>query len=183
MRTEMTLKLLSQELQTCFGDLHKACRKVGVSVYFVERWKKDDPEAAAVLDEAQRVGFMGLESAAIERAVHGVEKGVWYKGELVGTEKQYSDGLLQTLMKARLPQYSGDENVRNVFNGPTQINVMPRANTYEEWLKMKEITLERRDALPAPASPGVPVPEVFQGDYVEVEDVPATASPFAGVDL
>jgi hypothetical protein len=62
-----------------------------------------------------------------------------------------------------------------VFNGPTQINVMPRAETYEEWLKMKDITLNRRDnpQLPAPA---VSVPEVLQGDYVDV-------SPFEGVDL
>lgn len=39
------------------------------------------------------------------RAVEGVERGVWFQGEQVGTEKQYSDALLAKMMDVHAPEY------------------------------------------------------------------------------
>lgn len=172
MRTDAKLKEICDNLRQTCGDLHVSARRAGVSIDFLTKWMRDDKAAAEEVEEAQRVGWMALESAAIERAVHGVEKGVWFKGEKVGVELQYSDALLVKLMEARIPAYNKKE-AGNTFNGPTQINIMPRANNFEEWLGMKKLTLEERDkaALPAPK-----VPEILQGDYVEVtEDRPLAA--------
>jgi hypothetical protein len=156
-----------------------------VSPMFVQQWMKDDADFAAAITEAERVGALSLQSAAIKRAVHGVEKGVYFKGERVDTEVQYSDGLLTTLLKARLPETFGAEAAEargNTFNGPTQINIMPRADTYDQWLAMKDATLQRRDALDAAdaAAKALPAPDVTL-EAVAVHRI--MSSPFEGLGL
>lgn len=168
MRTASTLSALVAELSANCGDMFEACRSVGVSTIFVSQWRKDDKQVDADLSEAERVGSMRLESEAIRRAVHGVEKGVYYKGEKVDTEVVYSDGLLQTVLKARLPAYKTGEGGGTTFTGPTQINIMPRATNYDEWLAMKDATTNRK-ALPAPEAvedaefTAVPASPQFEG--------------------
>lgn len=151
MRTQSKLDELVQALQRNCGDLFDACRQCAVSPVFVRTWMKDDTEVHAAIVEAERVGALALQSEAIRRAVQGVEKGVYFKGERVDTETVYSDGLLQTLLKGRLPETFGKdgEGGGNTFNGPTQINIMPRADTYDQWLAMKDATLKRRDEMDA----------------------------------
>ena len=170
MRTDAVLKEICDQLRQSCGDLHASCRRAGVSIDFVTNWIKDDREAAASIEEAQRVGYMGLESAAIQRGVHGVEKNVYYKGAVVGTETQYSDTLLVKLMEARIPAYNKKESSQNTFNGPTQINIMPRAENFDQWLEMKKATLADREA--SKALPAPKVPEILQGDYIDVTPRP-----------
>lgn len=166
-RTATTLSALVAELSANCGDMFEACRAVGVSTMFVTQWRKDDKEVDAELAEAERVGSMRLESEAIRRAVHGVTKGVYYKGERVDDEVVYSDGLLQTVMKARLPQYAAKgEGGGATFNGPTQINIMPRADNYEQWLAMKDATTNRK-ALPKPEPA-----EVIEAEFAPVPNSP-----------
>jgi hypothetical protein len=188
MRTQVKLDELVHALQSNCGDMFDACRRCSVSLVFVQAWMKDDKDVAAALIEAERVGALALQSAAIQRAVHGVEKGVYFKGERVDSEIQYSDGLLQTLLKARLPETFGKEGegAGNTFNGPTQINIMPRANTYDEWLQMRDKTLDRRDKMDAADKAegrlegGRPSPLL---PYIELEAVPVPAAPFEGLGL
>lgn len=168
MRTDDNLREICDQLRQSCGDFHASCRRAGLSTDFVVRWMKDDKEAASQIEEAQRIGWMGLESEAIRRAVTGVEKGVYYKGEKVDTEIQYSDTLLAKLLEARVSAYNKKEGSTNTFNGPTQINIMPRAETYEQWLEMKQATLTRNDEKPALPAPSVQIPEILQGEYVEV---------------
>jgi hypothetical protein len=124
-----------------------ACRQCAVSPVFVRTWMKDDKDVAAAITEAERVGALALQSAAIQRAVHGVEKGVYFKGERVDTEIQYSDGLLTTLLKGRLPEVFGKEaeGGLSIAGNNVQVNIMPRANSYDEWLAMRDSTLNKRD--------------------------------------
>lgn len=170
MRTDEKLEEICDRLETNCGDIHEAARYCGVSPNFVYSWIKDDKVAAERFREAQRVGYGGLESEAIRRAVRGVEKDVYYKGEVVGHETVYSDGLLGKLMEARLPEYSKKEGGNN-FLGPTQINIMPRADTYEDWLAMRDQTLNRGNSEPIRAIEGPKIPEILQGDFVEINRI------------
>lgn len=171
MRTDENLKAVCDNLRTSYGDFHASCRQAGLSVDFVCNWIKDDSIAAQAIEEAQRVGYMGLESAAIQRGVHGVEKAVYFKGQVVGHEKVYSDSLLSKVMDARIPAYKkGDGGGANTFNGPTQINIMPRAENFDEWLLMKNATLKQRAADKLALAAPTKVPEILQGDYVHVTD-------------
>jgi hypothetical protein len=57
-----------------------------------------------------------IDAAMHARAIDGVEKCIYYKGKVVGTERHYSDTLLVALAKANNPKYrehlSVDANVR-----------------------------------------------------------------------
>lgn len=172
MRNETTLAAVCTELQRNCGDILAACKAVGVSLVFVREWRKDDKEVDAQLTEAEHVGTQGLVSAAIQRAVHGVAKGVYYKGVRVDEELAYSDGLLQTLLKAKIPEFAKEGETGSVNVQVNVANLMPRATSYEQWLEMKSQTL----AAPAQA---LPAPDVIDAEYVEM---PAIQS-FQGIEL
>jgi hypothetical protein len=150
---------------------------------FVRQWVKDDPVAATTLNEAEAVGVQGLYSAAVKRAVDGVEKAVWYKGSIAGYETEYSDSLLTTLLKGKLEAFkAADQQTPQLTVNIA--NLMPRASSYDEWLAMKNETLK---PLPAPV-----LPEALEGELVQAKnDVSEVAQaayffmkpPFDGVDL
>lgn len=179
MRTEPTLAAIATELQRNCGDILAACKAVGVSLIFVNQWRKDDKEVDTRLTEAERVGTQGLVSAAIQRAVHGVPKGIYYQGKWVTDETVYSDGLLQTLLKAKVPEFAKDGDGASVNVQVNVANLMPRANSYDEWLTMKNQTL----ALPPPSDAAkaahfiMAPPDAIEAEYVEI--VPE----FRGIEL
>lgn len=167
MRTELTLASLKEHLQANCGDMLAACKATGVSLIFVEQWRRDDKKVHAELQEAERVGTQGLVSAAIQRAVHGVQEDVYYKGIVVGGKTAYSDSLLTTLLKAKVPEFAKDADGASTNVTVNIANVMPRADNYEQWLQMKDQTVKQL------AKPAVAVEEAV---FEEV-------SPFAGIEL
>ena len=175
MRNEATLEGLARELERNCGDELAAARALGVSLHFVNQWRKDDKIVDERLTEAARVGTQGLVSAAIQRAVHGVKKGVYFKGERVDEELVYSDGLLQTLLKAKVPEFAKEGENGGVQVNVNVANVMPRASSYEEWLSMKTQTL----AKPAQALPAPDNSNIIEAEYAAIEPV----SVFQGIDL
>jgi hypothetical protein len=120
------------------GDLLSACGDLQVSYRHVCLWLQADPEAAGEVKNAQMMGWASLENAAYRRGVHGVEKGVYFKGEKVDSETQYSDTLLSQMLKARVPGY-GDVPVQSGMT--VNVAIMPRAETYEEWVQQRETAL------------------------------------------
>jgi len=58
-----------------------------------------------------------LVAEAIRRGAQGTKKGVWYQGEKVGEEREYSDNLLMFAIKARLPQYKDNSTNVNINAG------------------------------------------------------------------
>lgn len=167
MRTEQVLAVLESELQRNCGDVFAAAQAAGVSLIFVAQWRKDDKIVDDRLTEAARVGAQKLVSAAIQRAVNGVDEDVYYKGAIVGHKTVYSDSLLTTLLKAKVPEF-GKDTESNTNITVNVANVVPRADSYEEWLRMKDATL--KPSLPAPA------PQITDATFTEV-------SIFDGIDL
>lgn len=153
MRTDEKLKTVCDTLRQNFGDLHAAARAAGISPDFLANWCKDDRVAAEQVTEAQRIGWMGLESVLIDRGVNGTQKQVWYKGEVVGYETEYHNALLLKAIEARVPAYKkGEGGGIGTVNGNVYVAQMPRAADYSEWLNMKSLEDERSagNALPAP---------------------------------
>ena len=58
-----------------------------------------------------------LEAEAIRRGITGVDEDVWYKGEIVGAKKKYSDTILHSVLKANKPEKYNESK-----NKPTQTN-------------------------------------------------------------
>lgn len=138
-RTDDSLEALEESLVKNYGDMTSACRELGVSVASVHFWMEDDPNAASRLRLAQQIGWTTIEGAAHQRAIVGVEEDVYYQGEVVGQKRVYSDGLLAQMLKARVKAYSAEES-----QGPkVMVNIMPRADSYEEWVALRQTSLKQ----------------------------------------
>lgn len=161
LRTPACLALLEEALATHCGDMKTACKSVNASPRDVYMWCSADAEVAGRIRAAQQMGWAGLESAAYERAVNGVEKAVYYKGEVVGFETEYSDSLLSLMLKSRVPEYGGEE--RRGSGVTVNVAVMPRASSYEEW------SIQRDKELRALPEPPKMLPVSIEGEWEEVE--------------
>lgn len=170
MRNEATLNAICTELQRNCGDDLAACKAVGVSLLFLNQWRSDDKEVDQQILESARVGVQGLVSAAIQRGVHGVQEDVYYKGSIVGEKTVYSDSLLSTLLKAKVPEFSKDSENGGVHVNVNVANLMPRAETYDQWLEMRRQTL---------ASPDIALAAPLGAIEAEYEEVPNALSRIA----
>lgn len=83
--------------------VHEACRRVGmsdVSAYALRR--RDDAQAFRdAWDAALDYALHRLEQAAIGRALNGVARPVFYKGEQVGEWREYDERLTMFLLRTR----------------------------------------------------------------------------------
>ena len=104
------------------GLVYLALRDVGAPRGQYDAWRKD-PEFLEALEEAKLVYADRLEHELLTRAVEGTEKGVWYKGQRVGSETETHDSLLLAAVRARKPEYRegrdtnvhvGDVNTVNI---------------------------------------------------------------------
>jgi len=92
-----------KKLATC-GNLQVACRALSVSTVTIHRARKYDGAFAEAYDEAMLAAHWTWEAEAVRRGVEGIEKPIYYKGELVDTIKEYSDQLLIFLLKGAFPE-------------------------------------------------------------------------------
>lgn len=107
------------------GSITATCKARKISRQTFYDWQKSDPEFKRVFEnEARPMITTLLEDEAYRRAMKGVPKGIYYKGEKVAIEHEYSDTLLTTLLRANCP-----ERYKNVvdttINGNMNINDMP----------------------------------------------------------
>ena len=112
--------------------------KSGVPLY---RMRKDDPEFAKAWDEAAQVGADILEREALRRAVEGVEKGIYWKGERVDSEREYSDALLIRLLKAHKPdKFADNTKVQGEINVNHGVVILPaKIRNTEEWEQQAQL--------------------------------------------
>lgn len=118
------------------GQIKKSAEAAGYTTsVFLRRLRKEDPEFAQAWDEALEAGIDVLEDEAIRRAHEGIEKDVYYQGEVVGTEVQYSDALLQFILRGNKPEkYRENVNVQGTINHKIGVAVLPlTAPSLEAW--------------------------------------------------
>lgn len=87
------------------GNVSTACDEAGLNRRTAYQWRSDDKEFAAKWDDALNRGLDELESEARRRAFEGIEEPVFYKGEVVGHIRRYSDSLIMFMLKAYRPQF------------------------------------------------------------------------------
>lgn len=81
-----------------------AAQKAGKPFQTFYDWKRDDADFSAKWEHAYSLGTDRMEQEARRRAVEGVDTPVFYKGDLCGVKREYSDNLLTFVMAARDPQ-------------------------------------------------------------------------------
>lgn len=138
--TELTwerFEAICATLHKC-GQKYKSCEAHGFSYQNVidrmsERAKNDDPRWRALWDNSLERYRDDLEAEAHRRAFSGTEEGVWYKGELVGTETKYSDRLMEVLLRGERPEKFRD-NVKVNAEITGGVLVVPAEMTVEQYL-------------------------------------------------
>lgn len=91
------------------GNVTKSAELVGKDRSFVYHWRDAHPEFAAQWDAALQESYDRLEHEAGRRAQWGTNKPVFYKGEIVGFEQEFSDTLMLATLKAKRPDEFGDK--------------------------------------------------------------------------
>lgn len=96
-----------------------AVKFAGVPIAAAFFWRKEDPEFQEAYNEARDMVVEMLESHAIKRGTQGVRKPIYHRGMLVGFDRQYSDSLLQFMMKGLAPEtYRERISVTGKGDGP-----------------------------------------------------------------
>lgn len=106
------------------GVIKYACQKAGISrLTFYYNYQSDE-EFRRLVDDAFVLGAINIEDEAKIRAVEGVEEEVYFKGEMVGTVRKFSDFLLTFLLKGNFPyKYGGVQSEDVVSNALGQPKV------------------------------------------------------------
>lgn len=146
------------------GNMTESCRLSGLSRADVLARKRDDKPFAEAFEDARLEAVDELEAEARRRAVEGVEDLVIHSGRPVyhcdakgryltdelGTpipviKRQYSDKLLETLLKANAPEkFRENMKVDHAVAGGVLLIPADRAPTEEEWeRRMGRKRLER----------------------------------------
>jgi len=130
--TEAQIKLYLGHLETSGRKRHSAMM-AGVDPGRMSYLMRTDDELKERELAAMR-GYAELIDAAVhDRAINGVPKGIYFKGKLVATERQYSDTLLLALAKANNPKYR--EHVSVDANVKAGVLVVQTSLDPDEWEK------------------------------------------------
>jgi hypothetical protein len=81
--------------------VEESCRRVGMSDSSAYRLRLRDAYFAEAWDAALDVGLARLEHAAMARAVGGVPRPIFYKGEQVGEWRHHDERLTMFLLRQR----------------------------------------------------------------------------------
>lgn len=137
------------------GVMAQACRVAGVDVSLLRYWRKDVAFEEA-FQAAREASDDTLRYEVYRRAVEGVERPVYYQGEVVGHETVYSDRLLEFQAKARMPEYREKQQLE--VSGTFSVIDLLRISTSEPEAtegEFREVETGEaaREALVAPEAP------------------------------
>lgn len=108
--------------ETC--NVSEAARQAGIGRTCAYEWRNDDPAFAAAWDSAEQEAVDKLEREAWRRAVEGTDKPVTFQGMITATYKEYSDRMLEILLKGHRPEkYAERSKVEH--SGGVTLNVLP----------------------------------------------------------
>ncbi len=125
------LKLLGDS-----ANVSSACRALGIPRQNIYEWRRQDPDFARKMDEAVDLGTCALEDEAIRRGMEGWDEPVYYKGEVVGETRRYSDQLLLATLRARDPKYRSDD-----LEGVGRVPIVLNVNIVEQVERTPEVIL------------------------------------------
>lgn len=106
---------LSTLRETC--NVSEAARAAGIGRRTAYDWREADKDFAAQWVEAAEEAADRLEREAWRRAVEGVDKPVIFQGRITDTYKEYSDRMLEILLKGHRPEKYVEKRHLDVTSG------------------------------------------------------------------
>ena len=87
-----------------YCQIDKTAKATGIDRSTFYKWLEEDSEFAKGFEDAKKRAVETLEAEAYRRAVKGVNKPIYYKGQRCGYVREYSDSLLIFLLKGNAPE-------------------------------------------------------------------------------
>lgn len=103
------------------GLERKAATMAGIPFAEIRKEREISDEFREMEQDVRANIVEDIRAEVIRRGVNGVDKSVYYKGEVVGVEKQYSDSLLLALAKAHDPMFIEKKALVNPDGGPLKV--------------------------------------------------------------
>ena len=126
------------------GNVRLAASNAGVARQVVYRARDSSATFRVDWDEAIEEARELLEAEARRRAAVGIDEPVFYKGEVVGHIRKYSDNLLMFLLKAHWPEkfrenVSIDQRVSGQDGGPIKTDhvFQPTQEVWDEVVRIR----------------------------------------------
>jgi len=136
---------LAQRKKTCFlealmrtANVTASCENAGLPRETAYYWRARDPFFSAAWDEALDRGLDALEDEVIRRAKDGVAEPVFYKGQVVGEKRRYSDSLAMFVLKTRRPAVWGEHRQIDAESDWELMSEEERMRKAEELIQMIE---------------------------------------------
>ena len=107
----------------CGGNVKKACEELGIVSRTVYYALERDEDFAKEMALSIKAGDRLIIDEIRRRSIDGVIKEIYYKGDVVGTEKQYSDRLLECLARARHKEFRPASTVEHTGSVAQQVIV------------------------------------------------------------
>jgi hypothetical protein len=116
------------------GRKGASARAAGVSYNVIRHWEVNDEDFGSLILEAKQLWLESLEREAFRRGVEGTLVPVvgGKDPEIVTYKRQYSDKLLELLMKKADPTGYGNKETNVSVNVNTGVLVAPTASTEED---------------------------------------------------
>ncbi len=110
------------------GQFNSAADRAGIPISALKRWRENDTSFDARCEQAREAYADTLEREADRRAVQGVEREVFHRGEIIGTKVEYSDPLLMFRLKALRPGVYRENNKIEInsvnVTGETSVSII-----------------------------------------------------------
>ena len=163
-KLRMFLKALEQS-----GKPNEAAELAGFKgTGYLRNRKSKDKDFSDAWDAAVMAAYDKLEDEAVRRARDGVDKGVYYKGEEVAKEKQYSDTLMVKLLEAGNPEKFREKKQDTTTNINVGIAVLPATiQDVDDWEKTVEVVHDKQKKLSSKS-----VDEIIDVEVKEVKEKP-----------
>lgn len=107
------------------GAIVRSCKRCKIGKRKINRLREDYEDFEQKMQESLSKYVEDMESEADRRGMQGVDKAVYFQGEIVGYEKKYSDDLLKFRLRGLRP-----ERYRDNHPGSGQNLVAPIINIY-----------------------------------------------------
>lgn len=137
---EAAWTLLLQDIAKT-GHITDSCKRVGIKRVTFYAHRREDEEFDKRAEEAHREGLKALEDFAVMRATQGVQKPVFFQGDIVGYTTEYSDQLLSFLLQGNDPKYKRKQEITGADGGPLAMLAKYDDTELDELIKQRMAVL------------------------------------------
>ncbi|MCM1516242.1 MAG: hypothetical protein NC080_07530 [Paraprevotella sp.] len=129
---EHQIGIYLNELRENRGMELKARKAAGISLADIVRERQRNE--SFVEQEQEIMAYCGelIRQEVWRRGYDGIDKNVYFKGEVIATEKQYSDSLLLALAKAHDSRFVEKKVVTGNNNGPIKIEIADFSDSFSD---------------------------------------------------